>query len=241
MLKRTKISTLLSEHGIGESTWLGFRFLLRKIVGISWQRFIYFERPLDKAIAEITPKIPVRVGLATIDDMDKFKGMFDENKHNSLRQRFTKGQLCFSAQYGSRVVAQQWISYQDEYYAEKQLKIEVKNNEGYLFDAYVVPEYRNNKLYSILIATTLKYLHDHGYEKATTYIADYNKFPLRTCAAQGFIPKRTVLDIDLFGRHYHHWNERAEIQNLGSKFTAGAYTPANRTGDKSECRRIKSR
>jgi GNAT superfamily N-acetyltransferase len=205
--KRNNPRSSAKNNGVFNFTWKALKFVLRKTLGLHWQNNIFFERPLNEPVPGIVPKIKVQIRKAIIDDHVKFKGMFNENKYKRLRERFTKGRLCFVAIDGEKVVGQQWVSLDDEYDPELKIGVKVNNNEGYLYDVYVVPEYRSNRLQLVLAAEAMKYLHDQGYEKATTIVAAYNTHSLRTCATEGFIPKRTVFYFTIFGLKFHSWGK----------------------------------
>jgi hypothetical protein len=207
MTIRDRAKALFRQQGTLKTAWAGFKYILRKTLGIHWQTIIFFERQVSEPISEVVPKIPVQIRIATIDDMDKFNNMFDEHKCNLLRQRFTRGEMCFVAVDGEKVIAQQWISSSDEYDPDNRLKVKVNSNEGYFFDTYVLPEYRNNKLHAALVASGLKHIYDRGLKKAIGIVVKNNTYSIKATLSQGFIPKRTVFDFTIFGLQYHHWHK----------------------------------
>jgi GNAT superfamily N-acetyltransferase len=207
MTIRDRAKALLRQQGTLKTAWSGFRYILRKTLGIHWQTIIFFERQVSEPITEVVPKIPVQIRIATVDDIDKFKNMFDDKKCNLLRQRFTRGEICFVAVVGEKVIAQQWVSYSDEYDPDNRLTVKVNSNEGYFFDTYVLPEYRNNRLHSALVASGLKYIYDRGLKKAIGIVVKNNTYSIKATLSQGFTPKRAVFDFTMFGLQYHHWHK----------------------------------
>jgi ribosomal protein S18 acetylase RimI-like enzyme len=213
MTKWYKLYSLIRKHGILKFTWLGLRHILRKTIGLDWWGEIFFERSLKDPIQEVVPKIKVPIKQATIDDLDKFKDRIDINNYERLQQKFRQGKLCFMALDGNRVVGQQWVSLDDHYDSDLKVIVTVNDNEGYLFDAHVIPEYRNNRLQSALAATALKYLHDKGYDKATSIVMDNNMYSLKTCAAKRFMPKKILFRFTIFGLRFHRWQKYNKKSN----------------------------
>jgi ribosomal protein S18 acetylase RimI-like enzyme len=207
MTKWYKLYSLIRKHGILKFTWLGLRHILRKTIGLDWWGEIFFERSLKGPIQEVVPKIKVLIMQATIDDLDKFKDKIEINNYERLQQKFRQSKLCFIALDGNRVVGQQWVSLDDHYDLDLKVTIPVNDKEGYLFDAQVTPEYRNNRLQSVLSATALKYLYEQGFDKATTVVMDNNTYSLKTCAAKGFMPKKLLFRLTIFGLRYHRWQK----------------------------------
>lgn len=202
-----RLNTLIRAHGIFNLTWLVFRYILRKTIGFHWGSEILLERSLEEPIQEIIPRIKVSIEQATEDDLDKFKGIVDKNKYNHFQQRFKKGRICFVALDEHKVVAYAWLSLEDEYESVCQVEVKLGNRESYLFDFYVIPEYRNNRLYSTLLATGLTYVHSQACKKAIALVGDKNTYPLRTCASAGFRPKKVVNLFTIFGLRFQHWQE----------------------------------
>jgi ribosomal protein S18 acetylase RimI-like enzyme len=205
MTKLNNVYPRIRQLGIFPFAWLAFRYVLRHTIRVDWNKNLYFASSLDEPILEVVPKIKVQIKLATINDIDKFTSLFDENKCARLKQRFTHGRICFVALDGSKLVGQLWVSLDDEYETEGRIRVKVINNEGYLFDVYVIPEYRNNRLGKYLTFTALKYLRDQGYEKAAGLVTDNNIYSLRAFVSQGLVPKKTVFDFKLFGLQFHRW------------------------------------
>ena len=108
-----------------------------------------------------------------------------------------------------RVVAYSWIKFKSRYESKSQVSRKTNNEVAYLFDSYVIPEYRNNSMHSALTTTRLMYLHSHGYEKARTGVEDKNTYALKTMASAGFKPTRAVFFFTIFGLKFHRWQKHS--------------------------------
>ncbi len=202
-----RLYSLIRKYGILNFTWLAFRYILRKTIGLNWGENILLERSLAEPIQEIVPKTKVRIEQATEDDLDKFKDIVDENRYNLFQQRFRTGRICFMALDGEKAVAFGWMSLEDEYESDCQVEVRLNNKEAYVFDDYVLPEYRNNRLQSALMARRLIYLHSQAYNKAIMFVGDKNTYARKAFASAGCRPKRAVTLFTIFGLKFHRWQK----------------------------------
>jgi ribosomal protein S18 acetylase RimI-like enzyme len=209
----------MKQLGIPKFTWVALRYLLRQILRIDWTREILFERPLEEPIQEVVPKIKVRIEQATEDDLDKFKGIVDEDKYNRFQQRFRKGRICFVALDGDKVAAYSWISL-DEYDTNRRVELKLNDKEAYFFDDYVIPEYRNNRLQTALYTVRLKYVCIQACDRVVTIIEDTNTYPLKSAKSSGFKPIRTVSIFTIFGLKFQRWQKYTGTLSAENAMTA---------------------
>lgn len=165
------------------------------------------ERPLREPVPEISPKINVTIAQATIDDLPRFKDIVDVDKYGRLRERFRRGQVCFAVYDAERIIGFSWISFDDEYDADVDIKVETGDHEAYLYDSYVDSEYRGNRLYTSLLARKLNYLATRNFNRAIIFIAVTNLSSLRGALSVGFNPYRTVTTYRFFNTRLHRWRE----------------------------------
>jgi ribosomal protein S18 acetylase RimI-like enzyme len=205
LLKRRNL--LASEYGGKHANWLAFRYVLRKTLRIDWQTCTYFKRSLDEPIPEKSPKLEVEIRQATISDLPKLKEIVDEEKYDRFKRRFQKGKICFIAIYKEKVAAFAWISIDNEFEPNLQVEIKLEEKEAYLFDAYVVPEYRNHRLYPALGDTSLRYLRSQGYKNVLFFVGNSNKYSLKSVRSSGFKPNRALTCCSIFGLHCSYWHQ----------------------------------
>ena len=187
--------------------WKASRFILRKSMGLDWRREIIAERSLEEPIEEIEPRIKVTIRQATENDLGEFKGIVSESKLKLFKERFEKGRICFIALDGERAVSFAWISSENEYESNCRVEVKLNEGEGYLFDYYVSDEYRQGGIYTSLLAKTLEYLQNRGYQTAWAFVSS-NNIPVRKAWRRiGFEGKRTVTLITLLGLKFHRWRK----------------------------------
>ena len=187
------------------------RLILRKLLGIDWISEILFERSLEEPIQERNPRIKVTIREATEDDLDKFKGIVTETKFELFRKRFKKdGSICLIALDRERIACFAWISFEDEFESNAQVKVKLGEKEAYCFDAYTMQEYRNSGLHTAIFTKRLMYSRDKGYKKVLTLVQNKNVYSIKTVKKVGFRGKKIVTLVKLFGLKFHIWRKFKE-------------------------------
>jgi ribosomal protein S18 acetylase RimI-like enzyme len=220
-------NSLVKEYGTVRSTWLVIRYLMRKTLWIDWQKVIIFERSLAEPIQEVIPKVPVSIKQSTIDDMGKLASIVDKDKYFRFQQRFKQGKICFIALDKDKVVAFSWISFQNEYIPEWECGIKLNDNEAYVFDSFIDPDYRHKRLHSALIYQKFLYLQKQGYQKAIGYVEINNTYSLKALVSSGHRPKKLLILIEIFGFKFHLFQEIPSNLFTHSKSPEGKNTEVN--------------
>jgi CelD/BcsL family acetyltransferase involved in cellulose biosynthesis/ribosomal protein S18 acetylase RimI-like enzyme len=210
---RKKAFSLLKQHGILKFTWLVFRYFLRKTIRLSWQKIYILERSLKEPIQAITPKINVRIEQVGENEIHILKDIVDKDKYRRFQDRLRKGRVCIAALDGDRATGFGWISLEDECETDSSIEVKLNDKEAYLYDSYVSPEYRNNKLYAAMLAEEMRYLKSRGYDKAIALIDSENATALKTVKAAGYYPEKTAVVFTVFGRKFHRWRNFRETSN----------------------------
>jgi hypothetical protein len=204
--------SLVKQHGIFKFTWLAFRFILRKAIGIDWWTDIILERSMAEPIKEVVPRIPVVFRQVKENELGIFKGIVTEQEYQRFQQKFRRGRLCFIALDGDKIAAYCWISL-DEYDltnendTSMQKEMNMKQKEAYFFDILVFPQYRNNKIQTALDVVRLKYVLGLAYNKVFTTITAKNAFSLKSAASSGFRLYKALKYYRIFGRQFYHVQE----------------------------------
>ena len=198
--------SLTRRDGITKSSWLTLKFILRKTLGLHWQRNLILRRPLEKPIQEVTPKIEVKIRQAHEEDLILFKGVVDEETYVTLPQRFRDGHICFIALHVNSITSYSWLSFPGQYNASLRIKLSDKE-DAYFYDVLVLPEYRNNKLQAALLTATMKCARSLGYTYTVTSVNELNTFSIRALKRAGFEAIGFVRYIEMFGRKYRRFHK----------------------------------
>ena len=193
----------IKRDGIITFTIRALNFILRKTIGFIWRTGIIYECSLEKSIHRVEPKIKVIIREAAEDDLDKFKVIVNKKKIEIFRKRFKKNRICFIALDQNKITYFGWISFEDEYETNCQIKVKVNEKNTYWFDCYTVPEYRQNGLHSAVTTKALMYLKDKGCKKVLTLVMKNNIYSRKAFRKVGFEEKKIVTLIKIFNfKHY---------------------------------------
>ena len=205
--KWQKVKSLVKEYGILKSTWLIFRHILRRTIGLDWQRDFLLVRLLKEPIQEITPEISMKIVQVTEVDIDKLKDIINDQQYRHFQERFRKGRICFAALNGEKIVGFNWICLENEIETASYLEIKLNNKEAYSFDAYVIPQCRGKKIITAMVIKNLMHLRLQGYEKVLA-VADSKNVPsLKFNKAAGFYPDKKVTSFKIFGLKFNRWRK----------------------------------
>lgn len=197
----------IKRDGIKTFIIRALNFILRKTIGFIWRTEIIAECLLEKPIQEIEPKIKVTIRKAVEDDLNKFKGIVNERKIELFRERFKKNRICFIALDQKKIAYFGWISVEDEYESNCQIKVKINDKEAYWFDCYTLPEYRRNGLHSALTVKALIYLKDKGCKKVLTLVMKNNIYSRKAFRKVGFKEKKIVTLIKIFNFKHYIWHD----------------------------------
>jgi GNAT superfamily N-acetyltransferase len=134
----------------------------------------------------------VAVKQARKEDLEKFVSIVSAKKYREFQRRINNGRICFMVLDGDKAIGYSWISLDDEYIPDGGVDVVLGEKEAFLFDDYILPQYRGKGLQSALIPPRLAYLREHGYLVGLSYIHDVNTVAMKAPVTAGFMPKRTV-------------------------------------------------
>jgi Acetyltransferase (GNAT) family len=100
----------------------------------------------------ITPLLPVtfrQVGPESAPSLaEAMAGMTPE----AIMKRLEAGRQCYIASVGNDVAAYAWVSFDEEYVSEFNLRIRLLPGEAYIWNCLTLPGFREQRLYSGLLA-----------------------------------------------------------------------------------------
>jgi len=158
------------------------------------------ERPLDKTIPEVAPRLPVvfdRLKETEETDYIRFRLLFitppnpnlSGRERKKLLSRLDRGDQCFVARYAGEIVNAGWVCHSSTGKIEiKDLRQEIKlaPDEVYLDDAYTSPQFRNQKIQQARHSWMLRVLRDAGFRRAIGYVRLDNSAQIRALEKTGY-------------------------------------------------------
>lgn len=131
---------------------------------------------LDEPVPVVTPLIPAVFRRAGPDLVLALVSAMDGVSSAGLLKRFENGRRCYTAWVEDQIAAYGWVSFEDEYIGELNLRVRLLPGEVYIWDCATIPAFRRNHLYSALLSYIIQELRAEGL--CRTWIgADMNNKP----------------------------------------------------------------
>ena len=110
---------------------------------------------LDQPIPTIKPVIDAtfcRVGSESIPELSV---LMEATTSTAILNRLERGRRCYVAQVEGRFVTYGWVSFDEEFIGELNLRLRLLPGEAYIWDCATLPAFQRNHLYSALLTYIL--------------------------------------------------------------------------------------
>jgi predicted acetyltransferase len=117
---------------------------------------------LDQAIPVVTPLVEAmfrRVGPESVAELAMAK---DVSASTEILKRFDENRRCYAAWIENKIVTYGWVSLNEEFVGELNLRLRLLEGEAYIWDCATLPAYRQRHLYSALLVHILSELQTAG-------------------------------------------------------------------------------
>jgi len=155
-----------------------------------------YERRLDVAAPLIALPAGVELGMA---DRATVRGAAEIQWHPEVEQRLRDGQQCAVARRGQDVIAYCWLASKPVWVGEIEHAVVPGPDEVYLYDAFTLPEWRGQKLFSALLAFLIDLAHRQDRKRALIFVDARNRPSRRAIERVGFELAQTVSRMELAG------------------------------------------
>src|SRR5215468_718923 len=88
----------------------GIRRLTMRVFTTFYRRMFLMVRPLDVAIPDVHPRLPVVIKRLTDKDILAYRKFRPEQGAHMIRSRLGRGDRCYAAWYEGRIVHAGWIA-----------------------------------------------------------------------------------------------------------------------------------
>lgn len=106
---------------------------------------------------------------------------------SELLSRFEAGRQCYTAWVEGKLAGYGWVSFDEEYVGELNVRVRLLPGEVYIWDCFTAPAYRNHGIYSALLAHILGELQREGLRRAWIGADLDNVASQRGIARAGFL------------------------------------------------------
>jgi GNAT superfamily N-acetyltransferase len=171
--KLRRVSERLRKDGLMET----LRYCLKRL-GVEIRPFYYAKEALPAEIPENLTAVPESFEFLTFgrDEVMAISEMSEREGYVGKRyviDHFEKGDTCLGLKKEGRIAAFSWFSLEETGALLYPAKLE--QNEAYLFDMYVLQEFRGNNLAPILRYKNYEVLRDMGRDTFYSITECYNK------------------------------------------------------------------
>jgi glycosyltransferase involved in cell wall biosynthesis/ribosomal protein S18 acetylase RimI-like enzyme len=160
------------------------------------------ERPMDRPIPRLAPKIPCAVRQATLDDLDRLAAVSLCSRAELERQLRSPHDACFIAERDGAVLAQQWVAVGPcpHDVAPLPWPAQLRPDEAYFYATRAMKAVRGQGLAPALCAEALRWLDERGVRVVYTLVRERNAASIRMLQKVGFSQaERVRLRRSLFG------------------------------------------
>ena len=120
--------------------------------GTIWAIDLHESRPKPQ------PRLPVEFSEIGLDAMDELAGVMSSTPVGDIQRRLEAGSRCYAARVNGNIASYGWVSFKEEYVGELKLRLRLLLGEAYIWDCFTLPAYRQQGLYSALLAYNLSAL-----------------------------------------------------------------------------------
>ncbi len=106
---------------------------------------------LDDPRPVVSPRVRARFDWVRSASPDAFTGENGSITASEARNRLGAGRRCFAAWVHRQLAAYGWVSFDEEYLGELNLRIRLLPGEAYIWDCFTFPAFRGNHLYTSLL------------------------------------------------------------------------------------------
>ena len=115
-----------------------------------------------KSTPLITPRIPAAFSRVEPQAASELEAAMGPAALTEVRGRFRAGRRCYVARVDGQIAAYGWVSFDEEFVGELNLRLKLLPDEAYIWNCVTLPNFRQRYLYSALLTYIVGELHkDH--------------------------------------------------------------------------------
>jgi hypothetical protein len=121
---------------------------------------------LDEETPPVVPRVQAQFQPLHRESEPALVSAIEPGTATEFIKRLESGRRCYTARVDGQLAAYGWVSFTDEDIGELNLRIKLLVGEAYIWDCVTLPAYRNQHLYSALLAFIVGELHARSYCRA---------------------------------------------------------------------------
>jgi ribosomal protein S18 acetylase RimI-like enzyme len=117
---------------------------------------------LDTPVLPLAARIPTAFRRLESGSLPALSANLDGKAAAEFARRLASGKRSYTAQVAGELAAYGWVSFNEEFVGELNLRLHLLPGEAYIWDCATLPAYRRNGLYSALLSYIVAQLHEEG-------------------------------------------------------------------------------
>ena len=149
-------------------------------------------------------RIPTEFGTVQPDSLAQLAaavGQMDPIDPGALARRFELGKQCFVMRVDGSIAAYGWLTRGPEWVGEFERELRVLEGEAYIWDCATLPNYRRQRLFSVLLAHVTNQLRHEGLRRLWLIGINGSQRMIDGVQAAGFQPILGLAYARLFDKH----------------------------------------
>lgn len=164
---------------------------------------------LGDSTPHVKPRRAAAFGRLQPQNGPALEAALDGGASADIGRRFASGRRCYAAWVGEQIAAYGWVSFNEEYVGELNMRLRLLPGEAYIWDCVTLPAFRRNYFYSALLLYIAGELRAEGLCRAWIGADQENLASQKGMARAGF---RHVADLLI--AHHPAATRQAWVQGL---------------------------
>jgi RimJ/RimL family protein N-acetyltransferase len=151
-----------------------------------YRRVAVMERPLDQSLPEVTPRVPVRIGLLAAHDLPRYGHFRPDLDPTSIQRRAEQGHRCFAVWHEGQIVHAGWAATHGAWIDYLGCAFQLEPGEVYQFDSYTAPAFRGLDLAAARVLWMARFFRDAGFGRLLAVVWPENAPAFRVLDKAGY-------------------------------------------------------
>ena len=148
----------------------------------------------------------IKVRMALPEDIDELEQIMYQDRFE-IKKRFKRGNRCFVACIGTRIVHYTWVSFYKEYLPSINKWIELAEDEAYVYNVRTLSDFRGQGIFPFVLASICGQLRKDGYKRILASIQSDNIPSQKAFEKAGFKKTQEISFLRILGLKKYRYND----------------------------------
>ena len=144
------------------------------------------ECPLDQPLPDVHPRLPVRIGLLTAEDLEAYARFRPELDRAAIQLRWDGGHQCFAVWHEGAIVHAGWASTREARVEFLDCHLALEPGDVFQFDSHTAPRFRGRDLAGARVAWMARFFRAAGARRLLAVVWPGNPTAFRPLEKAGY-------------------------------------------------------